>query len=409
MPFCVSCGTKLSDDALFCFACGAKVAQAAAPAEEPTYIPPVEEPTYIPPVEEPVYIPAEETPVYQQPVYEEPVYQQPVYEEPVYEAPNYQQPEMTVPPVEAVPEKPRKEKLFKKKPITLGRRILVIFLCVLTFVFGTASLAAYCIQDVISTEVITTMVDQIDLSEIEVRDLINNASRGDSITEWIYGEMKARVPKLGKMTEENVQTYLEQFVYPFVKEEAVEFIEVLLTGKGEAAITADEVREVIEGSTDYLEEEFDIILTNQDIDKLVNWLVSSELEEKANTEYLEDEFSDELELVRFLDGSIVFIIFAVLTLIMLVLVILNNKSLIRNLNSVGIVTLSVGGVFGLAALADLAAPKLMLELCGENELVANLVGSVVERLYLPTAILAGVGILLLVISNALQAIKVKAK
>lgn len=405
MPFCVSCGTKLSDDARFCYACGTKVEFPTEPVVIPPAQAPViqeiqkDPPVYIPPVEEPFY---ETLP-------EEPSYQEPVYEVPVSQAPAYQQPEMAVPPAEAVPETPRKEKLFKKKPIPLGRRLLAIFLCILTFLFGTATLAAYCIQDVISAEVITALVDEIDMSEIEARDLITTAKKGDSLTQWVYEEMKARVPKLGMMTEENVQTYLETFIYPFVKEEAVEFIEVLLTGKGEAAITREEVRLVLESSTDYLEEKHSIYLSDQDITKMVNWLVASELEEKANTDYLEDEFSDALEVVRFLDGSIVTIVFAGLTLTMLVLLILTNKCLIRNLNSVGLVSLSLGGIFGLVALADLMMPKLMLQVCSDSELVANLVGSIVKQMHLPLAILAGTGIVLLAVSNGLQAIKVKAK
>ena len=404
MPYCFKCGNQVADDAKFCFACGAKLEVPATPAaEEPAYIPPEEAPVS----QEPVYQePVQQEPVYQAPVYQEPAYQEPVYQEPVYQAP---QPEVTVPPADAIPEQSAKTKLFRKKPISLGRRLLVILLCVLTFIFGTAALAAYCIQDVISVEVITTLMDEIDLTEVNANDLITNAKKGDSLTQWLHSEMKKQVPKLTNLSEDDVQTYLEKFIYPFVKEEAAEFVEVLLSGKGEAAITQEEIRELLQSSTDYLQEEHGVILTDKDIDKLVNWIVDSELEEKANTDYLEDEFSDALELVRFLDGSIVFIIFAVLTLILLVLMIVTNRGLIRNLNSLGIVSVSVGGVFGLAALADLVMPKLVLELCAENELVANLVGSVLERVYLPLAILAGVGIVLLAVSNLLQAIKVKAK
>ncbi len=82
--FCNKCGTQLSDNAKFCWACGASAAPAAAtPEAEEVIAPPTLEP---------------EVPVMQEnPV--EPVIQQPVYAQPVWEAPV--QPEQ--------PKKPRKK------------------------------------------------------------------------------------------------------------------------------------------------------------------------------------------------------------------------------------------------------------------------------------------------------------
>ncbi len=78
MKICTKCGMQLNDDALFCTACGEKL---AAPEAE---IPVVE----LPEVEEPVVeVPEVKIPEVEEPVAEEPVKEEPAKEEPVVVAP----------------------------------------------------------------------------------------------------------------------------------------------------------------------------------------------------------------------------------------------------------------------------------------------------------------------------------
>lgn len=440
MPFCVNCGNQLDDSARFCARCGAKVTPIAPVAEAPVIIAPsIDEPTYKPaaveepaaPVyEAPVYeepeeatvyfppvtkAPVQQEPVYQEPAYQEPVYQEPVYQEPVHQEPVRQEPVYQEPVYQApaepvyVPPVPKAEKvsLVQKKPLGIFKKILVVFLCLLAFVFASATVVSFCARSTITGENIADLIDLVDLSDMKAETIIGDAKRSDSMAEWLRDQLLQRSGIWEAMSVDELETYLETFIIPFAKEEVSEFAEVLLTGKGKASITIEEVRELIEGSADYLEKEHGILLTDRDVDDLVKWIDGFGISEKASTKYLEKEFGDILDIARLVLSWAAVAVFGALTLLMLVLILITNKSLIRNLNSTGIVAVLVGTLFGVAALVNLLLPDVLLELCGGIDLLASMAGMLISSGYIVYAVIFGTGVVLLLVSKLLQVIKVK--
>lgn len=113
MAYCIYCGTKNRDEALFCKNCGKPMAKPESVenkveepvAQEPVVQEPVvQEPVVQEPiVEEPVVPePVVQEPVVQQPVVQQPVVQQPVVPEPVVQEPVVQQPVAQEPPKPSV-------------------------------------------------------------------------------------------------------------------------------------------------------------------------------------------------------------------------------------------------------------------------------------------------------------------
>ncbi len=397
MSFCSHCGNPLPDSAKFCAACGTRVAPPA-----PEYqAPPVEEPVYIPPVAEP------EVAEYQEPVYQEPVYQEPVYQEPVYQEPAYQEPAYQ-PPVPA-PEKPKKIQKFQKKPRGVLKTLLVIFLCVLTFIFATATVISLCIRSTVTAENVVELIRSVELDEIEADTIISDKGTKGSITEWLREELVKRGADWATMSTKDVEVYLETFIVPFAEEKAGEFAEVLLTGKGKASITTEDIRELLMDSADYLEEEHGIVLTDEMVDNLVDWVDSFGISEYASTKYLEKEYGDVLDVARMCLSWVAVAVFGLLTLVFLVLIWVVNKCWIRNLNVTGILATAVGGMFSACVGLNLVAPGLLLTICGGETIVYSLICMVMNSGTVMVLSVFGAGVALLLVKALVCSIKVTQK
>lgn len=414
MKFCIHCGNQLSDDARFCARCGTRVEPAAPVVTQMAAETVVEEPVYTPPVAEPVVEYA--APVYQAPIQEEPVYQTPVQEEPpvqesVWEsvpqeqdAPVYAEPAY-VPPV-AAPEKVEKKPLVQKKPLGIGKKILVIFLCVLAFIFGTATVMALCIRSTVTADNVAEFIGNVDLAEMDATVIISDAEKDATLADWLIDQLEARGIDCSVLSTSDVEDFLEACIIPFVQDEAQEFASALLTGKGKASITLDEIRDVVEDSKTYLFRKHGVVMTDENVDALVTWIDSFGVTEKVNTRYLEKEYGKTLDTVRLVLSWAAVAVFGLLTLVFLVLIWVTNKSLIRNLNSTGIVATAIGGMFAVLTVINLVFPGLLLTLCGSIDLLHSLVSMVITSGTTVILSTLGAGVLLLVVSRLLQ-IKVR--
>lgn len=419
MRFCIQCGNQLSDDARFCARCGTRVEPVAPVMTEPV----AEEPVYTPPVAEPVVEYA--APVYQPPVQEEPVYQNSLCEEPVPQTeppvqesvwePTPQEPEVPVyadpvepvyvPPV-AAPEKVEKKPLIQKKPLGIGKKILVVFLCVLAFIFGTATVMALCIRSTVTADNVAEFIGNVELSEVEATVIIADAEKEATLADWLIEQLEKRGIDCSALDTSDVEDFLEACIIPFVQDEAQEFASALLTGKGKASITLDEIREVVEDSRSYLFRKHGVVMTDENVGSLVRWIDSFGVTEMANTRYLEKEYGETLDTVRLVLSWAAVAVFGALTLVFLVLIWITNKSLIRNLNSTGIVATAIGGMFAVFTVINLVFPGLLLTICGSIDLVYSLVSMVITSGTTVILSTLGAGVLLLVVSRLLQ-IKVR--
>ena len=420
MAFCIQCGNPLAADARFCASCGARVEPIAQPEPAPIPEESVVQPVYSPvAVAEPVYVPAE--PVFTPEVQSEPVYENSVQEDPAPEVPQAEsvwqaapeQPIIDCPvyadppePAYVPPIKPERKPLIAKKPLGLGKKILVIFLSVLAFIFGTATVMALCLRSTITADNVAAFIENVDISQVEATSIITNAEQDATIADWLIKQLENKGVDCSVLTENDVEDFLTECILPFVRDEAQEFASALLTGKGKASVTMDEIRALVDDSRDYLYEEHGVVINDETADTLVNWVDSFGVTEMANTRYLEKEYGDILDTARMVLSWAAVAVFGFLTFLMLLFIWLTNKSLIRNLNSTGIVAALVGGMFTVFTVIKLVLPGLLLTICGNIDLLYNAVSMVITSG--TTVILAtfGAGVALLLLSRLLQ-IKVR--
>ena len=457
MAFCIQCGNPLSADARFCAHCGTRVEPITQPAPvqttpivqpvyspvasrkpdsapaEPVFTPEVPvEPVYSAPVEpvfapevpaEPVFtpeVPAESAycapvvqsePVYAPPVQEEPVQEapqeepvwQPAPEETIYEGPVYADP---VEPQYVPPVKVERKPLISKKPLSIGKKILVIFLSILAFIFGTATVMALCLRATLTADNVAQFISDLDISKVKASTFILDAEENDSVSEWLIVQLEKKGVDCSVLTNDDVDEFLEACIIPFVEDEVQEFASALLTGKGKASVTMDEIRELVNDSRNYLFKEYGVIITDESADMLVTWIDGFGVTEMANTKYLEKEYGDALDTARMVLSWAAVAVFGFLTFLMLLFIWLTNKSLIRNLNSTGTIAALVGGMFTVFTVIKLVFPSLLLTICGNIDLLHAAVSMVITSG--TTVILAtfGAGVALLLLSRLLQ-IKVR--
>ena len=229
MAFCIQCGNPLSEDARFCARCGTRVEPAApTPMPEETSIQPLytaEEPVFTPEVQ------PEPTPEVQpEPIPEatqaESVWQTPP-EEPVYEGPIYADPPE---PAYVPPVKPERKPLVSKKPLGIGKKILVIFLSILAFIFGTATVTALCLRFTVTADNVAAFIETVDFSEMEAATIITDANKEYTLTDWLGEQLKNKGIDCSALTDNDMEDFLDECVRPFVQDEAQEFAAALLTG-----------------------------------------------------------------------------------------------------------------------------------------------------------------------------------
>lgn len=411
MAFCIQCGSPLSEDARFCSSCGARVEPIAQPEPAPVQETPALQPDYAPvAVAEPVSAPAEPVPAPEVPVepvvaapVQEPLQNEPVWQttpqEPVYEGPVYADPPE---PAYVPPVKPERKPLVAKKPLGLGKKILVIFLSILAFIFGTATVMALCLRSTITADNVAAFLENVDVSQVEANTIIIDAKQDDTLADWLIEQLEGSGVDCSVLTDNDVDAFLNECLVPFVQDEAYEFASALLTGKGKASVTMDEIRELVEDSRQYLYKEHGVVITDENADTLVNWIDSFGVTEMANTRYLEKEYGDILDTARMVLSWAAVAVFGFLTALMLLFIWLTNRSLIRNLNSTGAIATAVGGMFAVFTVISLALPDLLLTICGNIDLLYTAVNMVITAG--TTVILAtlGAGVVLLLISRLLQ-------
>ena len=441
MAFCIQCGNPLGADARFCARCGARVEPISpvvptpveeAPSVQPVYSPvasaaPVSapaEPVFVP--EEPVSVSQEPVSVSEEPAFTpesqfEPVYAPAVQEEPVREVPQsqpvwqaepvqtiYEGPVYADPPEPAYvpPVKAERKPLVAKKPLSIGKKILVVFLSIFAFIFGTATVMALCLRFTLTADNVAAFIGNVNLSEVKASTVFTDAEEDDSLSEWAISLLEEQGVDCSILSDKDVDKFLETCILPFIEDEAKEFASALLTGKGKASLTTKEIRELVDDCREYLWEEHKVYVTVEAEDAVVEWIESYGVTEMANTKYLEKEYGDILDTARMVLSWAAVAVFGFLTFLMLLFIWLTNKSIIRNLNTTGTVATVIGAMFAVFTLIQLALPDLLLTICGNIDLLYSAVSLVITSGTVVILSTLGAGIFLLLLSRLLQ-IKVR--
>lgn len=400
MAFCIQCGNPLSEDARFCARCGTRVEPIVPVAPAPVAEEPAAQQDFAPETApEPVVAPEvqPEPPVQEEPAPEvpeeetlwQPSSQQPVYVDPV--EPEY------VPPV-----KVERKPLIAKKPLGLGKKFLVVFLSILAFVFGTATVVALCLRFTLTADNVAAFIEKVDISNMEAITIVTDAKEDSTVSDWLIQQLESKGVDCSVLSTSDVEDFMDECIRPFVQAEAKEFASALLTGKGKASITSDEIWELVEISRRYLAVEHGVFMNDVQAEALVTWVESFGVTEMANTKYLEKEYGSVLETARLVLSWVGAAVFGFLTFLMLLFIWLTNKCVIRNLNTTGTIATLVGGMFAVFTVINLVFPGLLMTICGNIDLIYAAVSMVIGSGTMVILATLGAGVALLLLSRLLQ-------
>lgn len=447
--FCHNCGAKLKENTKFCGICGTPVLrfpepgpEAAAPAfqpepetpetaiPEPTPVAP--EPTPVtaepepaavepePPVAaaEPEPVPAapESVPAVPEPVpvVPEPV---PVVSEPVPAAPEYvpvmpepepavRNPEPAPSPVTyAPPEQPEAPVQKKKNRYPArgaGRTILAVLLCILIFIWSFAALGVYDIRRTLSGDALKDSVqdafESVDVLEIPASSVITDVKDPDqSLAGWITEEIQAGSSQI-ELTEEELAEFLEKStVLPFLSEKLAACVNDVYSGAETSGITEEEIDNLIQENAPLIEEAIGRPLQESEIQELTGRIQESGITEYLTAGTLKQEIAPVYHGMRFAVSYWVIGFFCFLALICILLLSKANRwNMLRTCGDLGITWAVLCGVMLLAALFANLAPDVWSTVCGSGA-VGSMTGSVLFSGMIPTLILLGVSVLLILI------------
>lgn len=419
--FCHMCGNKIKADAKFCGACGTAVLQLEVeePAQpEPVVITPDPEPIQ----PEPEVAVAEPEPVAQEPVSDEPVEEAPVTEEQEAEpeipeavpaavetepAAVAEEPQPAAEPVMPA-EVPAEETITKPKKSPYpkrgaGRTILAILLCFFIFLWSFAAMAIFEIRSATTgkqlTENLTAVMEDSDIANIPASQLVADVQDPDiTIVEWAVQEMAANYDGTVSASEKDIETFLEESTFTdFLTDKLSLYLNDVYTGSNDFEITTDEVQSLLEDNADLVEEVFGAPLLEEDIDNFVQELDDRELLDKLEVKTLKEDAAPVYYGVQIGLSYWVIGFFAVMALLFIVLLAKTNKwSMLRTCGDTGITWTVLAAILLLPALVTLIVPDIWSTLLGVP-FVDSLIGAVLTGGLIPSAILLGVGIVLIVI------------
>ncbi len=399
-----------------------------APVFTPAPAPVVEEapvftPAPAPVVEEaPVFTPAPAPVAEEAPVVEEPpvfTYIPPTYEPPSYPeaAPLTAEPEPAPVAVEAPvapvpaepvpqPEAPKKKELYKKRGV--GRTFGAAFICLFLFIFALASVLAYDVTQIFSgdflSNTISNVVEDVKLTEMPAKDLIPSVEDEDmSVIEWAINEVADSSDGTVTVTEESVEEFMKDSnLDDFLNEKLQAYIDVY-TGKSDAdtVISKEEIQELLEEQIPQAEKAFGVVIDADAVETFVEDIEEEGLLEKLEPKAIAKEVGLDTGLLRTVAkwSNVIFIACVVITGLLALWLFGNNRwNILRTLGDYGILATILGVIVTAVAVIGAFFEDLWIGFLPKSmSSLSPAIAGFLETTLMPSLIILGAGILLIVI------------
>jgi len=316
MAFCVYCGSKLGEGQRFCGACGKRI-----PGQPDPVIPPV-----APAQPEPPAAPCREAaPVYNPPA--QPYYQAP----PVQEAPQsfYQEPPVqeaprqpvqeapVVPPVFAPgePVKPRIADRYQKPRAAASQPlrprgalpiIASVLLCILLLTMLLPLFALTTVQGTLTKETFVSLIRRVDLDEIPMDQLDqysdwNGASLAEALCDELNNAVSTTVNSQAwtQFTPALLRKLMTETTFPaFIGEHLEGLLTAFLEGADSYSISPRDVEDVLLDNLDFITEDLDLVLEEDDIPKAAQQFIRSASLDQISLPDLDGEVETALAVAR---------------------------------------------------------------------------------------------------------------
>ena len=363
MMICPACGVRFEDNDKFCNLCGSRLVPFIGEQPAPS---------------EPKEAPA-------QPV--RPA--QPAYEPPA---------EARRVPVTPV-EKPARR---SGKTVGGGRRFLAGLLCVFLFLALLVPAVSFMAKRSLSKEGLTEVLGDVSVADIRVDPFIDDIDDECTAAEMLADELSRAGSKLD---EEGVGTILDSKpVKSFFAEQLANLVKDISKGRARYTFDINELNEVLTGSKmQKIYEKEELNVRASDVRIIDELFADYGFEEFFNYETLREEAPEATKLMRYgLDTGIMIAELGVALLFIILIFVANRGRFSLSIGDIGGTVMVLGLLLTLATLIARFIPDLWLLICGQEELIADAGGAVLNYHFLFSLIVFGSGLLLFVLGRILR-------
>lgn len=178
------------------------------------------------------------------------------------------------------PEAPAPEPAFQPaksqpRPTKRTRSVGAVLLCILLYGCCVGFILLMNLRTLTSQTVLQNTMENVvmnvDLTEIPAAEVIANADPDTSMAQWIADSIEKSYVVDVDIDENDVQEFLEDSsILPFIAEKASAYMDGIRTGSEDAAISEEELEDLLWDNRDEIEDLVGIPLTQSDVDKVVN-------------------------------------------------------------------------------------------------------------------------------------------
>jgi len=364
MAFCVYCGSKLGEGQRFCGACGKRIpgrpdpvippvapAPPAAPCREaaPVYNPPAQPYYQAPPVQEAPQSFYQEPPVQEAP-------RQPVQEAPVV-PPVFAPGEPVKPRIADRYQKPRAAASQPLRPRGALPIIASVLLCILLLTMLLPLFALTTVQGTLTKETFVSLIRRVDLDEIPMDQLDqysdwNGASLAEALCDELNNAVSTTVNSQAwtQFTPALLRKLMTETTFPaFIGEHLEGLLTAFLEGADSYSISPRDVEDVLLDNLDFITEDLDLVLEEDDIPKAAQQFVQAAGLDQISLPDLDGEVETALAVARITVSRTALVpLLLVIAVLVALLFVANLKQPLYAMRDLGIVAV-LGTVLPLLA------------------------------------------------------------
>jgi len=364
MAFCVYCGSKLGEGQRFCGACGKRIpgrpdpvippvapAPPAAPCREaaPVYNPPAQPYYQAPPVQEAPQSFYQEPPVQEAP-------RQPVQEAPVV-PPVFTPGEPVKPRIADRYQKPRAAASQPLRPRGALPIIASVLLCILLLTMLLPLFALTTVQGTLTKETFVSLIRRVDLDEIPMDQLDqysdwNGASLAEALCDELNNAVSTTVNSQAwtQFTPALLRKLMTETTFPaFIGEHLEGLLTAFLEGADSYSISPRDVEDVLLDNLDFITEDLDLVLEEDDIPKAAQQFIRSASLDQISLPDLDGEVETALAVARITVSRTALVpLLLVIAVLVALLFVANLKQPLYAMRDLGIVAV-LGTVLPLLA------------------------------------------------------------
>ena len=364
MMICPACGVRFEDSDKFCNLCGSRLVpfvgeQPADPEPKEAPVQPVRpaQPAYVPPAE--------------------------ARREPVAPA-----------------EKPAKQR--SVKTVGGGRRFLAGLLCVFLFLSLLVPAVSFMAKRSLTREGLTEVLNRISVADIRVDPYIDDIDDECTAAEMLADELSRAGSKLD---EEGVAKILDSKPFKgFFAEQLASLVKDISKGKARYAFDINEMNEVLTGSKmQKIYEKEELNVRYSDVRIIDDLFADYGFEEFFNYDTLKEEAPEATKILRYgLDTGIMIAELGVALLFIILIFVANRGRFSLSIGDIGGTVMALGLLLTLVTLIARFIPELWLLICGEEALIADAGGAVLNYNLYFSLIVFGAGLVLAVLGRILR-------